>query len=186
MTAIRQKNVTAAQWSANGNDVAPADLTKEENVVFGSNVFSIKTQKERLPADVFERLQGTLEKGEALDVELADAVAEAMKDWALENGATHYTHVFQPLTIRGHTIRNRIFSTGHDTKMPENFAVSDAMRMSQASASSVPPPRAIPFTAPGMPRRRTVFSAASGKARRGRGVCIMMNGNIAGFWRAAR
>ncbi|HMT06204.1 MAG: glutamine synthetase III [Solirubrobacterales bacterium] len=98
MTAIRQKNVTAAQWSANGSDVAPADLTKEENVVFGSNVFSIKTQKERLPADVFARLQGTLEKGEALDVELADAVADAMKDWALENGATHYTHVFQPLT----------------------------------------------------------------------------------------
>ena len=98
MTAIRQKNVTAAQWSANGSDVAPADLTKEENVVFGSNVFSIKTQKERLPADVFTRLQGTLERGEALDIELADAVADAMKDWALENGATHYTHVFQPLT----------------------------------------------------------------------------------------
>ena len=98
MTAIRQKNVTAAQWDANGSAVESADLTKEENVVFGSNVFSIKTQKERLPADVFDRLQGTLEKGEALDTELADAVAEAMKDWALENGATHYTHVFQPLT----------------------------------------------------------------------------------------
>ena len=98
MTAIRQKNVTAAQWTANGSAVEPTDLTKEENVVFGSNVFSIKTQKERLPADVFERLQGTLERGEALDVDLADAVAEAMKDWALENGATHYTHVFQPLT----------------------------------------------------------------------------------------
>ncbi len=98
MTAIRQKNVTAAQWTANGSDVAPSDLTKEENVIFGSNVFSIKTQKERLPADIFDRLQGTLERGEALDVELADAVAEAMKDWALENGATHYTHVFQPLT----------------------------------------------------------------------------------------
>ncbi|MCB0863053.1 MAG: glutamine synthetase III [Solirubrobacterales bacterium] len=98
MTAIRQKNVTAAQWTANGSAVEPTDLTKEENVVFGSNVFSIKTQKERLPADVFDRLQGTLEKGEALDTELADAVAEAMKDWALENGATHYTHVFQPLT----------------------------------------------------------------------------------------
>ena len=98
MTAIRQKNVTAAQWTANGSDVAPSDLTKEENVIFGSNVFSIKTQKERLPSDIFDRLQGTLERGEALDVELADAVAEAMKDWALENGATHYTHVFQPLT----------------------------------------------------------------------------------------
>ncbi|MCB0869700.1 MAG: glutamine synthetase III [Solirubrobacterales bacterium] len=98
MTAIRQKNVTAAQWNANGSAVESTDLTKEENVVFGSNVFSIKTQKERLPADVFERLQGTLERGEALDVDLADAVADAMKDWALENGATHYTHVFQPLT----------------------------------------------------------------------------------------
>ncbi|HMW45750.1 MAG TPA: glutamine synthetase III, partial [Solirubrobacterales bacterium] len=48
--------------------------------------------------DVFDRLQGTLERGEALDVDLADAVADALKDWALENGATHYTHVFQPLT----------------------------------------------------------------------------------------
>ncbi|MCB0860854.1 MAG: glutamine synthetase III [Solirubrobacterales bacterium] len=98
MTAIRQKNVTAAQWTANGSAVEATDLTKEENVVYGSNVFSIKTQKERLPADVFDRLQGTLEKGEALDTELADAVADAMKEWALENGATHYTHVFQPLT----------------------------------------------------------------------------------------
>ena len=48
MTAIRQKNVTAAQWNANGSAVESTDLTKEENVVFGSNVFSIKTQKERL------------------------------------------------------------------------------------------------------------------------------------------
>ncbi len=98
MTASRQKNVTAAQWSSNGSVVDQGDLTKDENVVFGENVFSIATQRERLPDDVFERLQGTLERGEALDVELADAVADAMKDWALENGATHYTHVFQPLT----------------------------------------------------------------------------------------
>lgn len=98
MTASRQKNLTAAQWSSNGSTVDQGDLTKDENVVFGENVFSIATQRERLPDDIFARLQGTLERGEALDVELADAVAEAMKDWALENGATHYTHVFQPLT----------------------------------------------------------------------------------------
>jgi glutamine synthetase len=55
-------------------------------------------QAERLPQDVFEKLQLILEKGEALDTSLADAVAKAMKDWALEKGATHYTHVFQPLT----------------------------------------------------------------------------------------
>ena len=50
------------------------------------------------PSDVFEKLQATLAGGEALDPSLADAVAEAMKEWALENGATHYTHMFQPLT----------------------------------------------------------------------------------------
>ena len=98
MTPTRQQNVTAAQWFPNGSTVEPTDLTDDENVVFGSHVFSIETQKDRLSEDVFNRLQGTLEKGEALDVELADEVAGAMKEWALENGATHFTHVFQPLT----------------------------------------------------------------------------------------
>ena len=98
MTPTRQQNVTAAQWFPNGSTVEPTDLTDNKNVLFGSNVFSIETQKERLSEDVFNRLQGTLEKGEALDVELADEVAGAMKEWALENGATHFTHVFQPLT----------------------------------------------------------------------------------------
>ncbi len=98
MSPTRQQNVTAAQWFPNGSTVEPTDLTNDENVVFGSNVFSIETQRERLSEDVFNRLQGTLERGEALDVELADEVASAMKDWALEHGATHFTHVFQPLT----------------------------------------------------------------------------------------
>ena len=55
-------------------------------------------QRQRLPKDVYRKLQRTLEKGEAIDSSLADAVANAMKEWALENGATHYTHMFQPLT----------------------------------------------------------------------------------------
>jgi glutamine synthetase len=137
MTAIRQKNVTAAQWSANGSDVAPADLTKEENVVFGSNVFSIKTQKERLPADVFDRLQGTLERGEALDVELADAVAEAMKDWALENGATHYTHVFQPLTGLTAEKHDSFFSPTDDGRSIARFKGSELIQ-GEPDASSFP------------------------------------------------
>jgi glutamine synthetase len=98
MTPSRQQNVTAAQWFPDGTSVEAVDLTQEKNIVFGSNVFSASTQRERLSDDVFTRLQGTLERGEALDVDLADAVAEAMMDWALENGATHFTHVFQPLT----------------------------------------------------------------------------------------
>jgi len=98
MTRIRQQNVTAAQWSSNGEALGALDLTLPENNPFGANVFSVAVQRERLPGDVFEKLQATLEGGEALDPSLADAVAEAMKEWALENGATHYTHMFQTLT----------------------------------------------------------------------------------------
>ena len=98
MTRIRQKNVTAAQWSPNGESIGAPDLTQIDNHSFGANVFSSAEQKKRLQPEVYEKLQATLERGEALDLSLADAVAEAMKEWALEKGATHYTHVFQPLT----------------------------------------------------------------------------------------
>jgi glutamine synthetase len=98
MTRIRQQNVTAAQWSSNGESLGAIDLTQPENDAFGANVFSVSVQRERLPGDVFEKLQTALEKGEAIDAGTADAVASAMKDWALEKGATHFTHVFQPLT----------------------------------------------------------------------------------------
>jgi glutamine synthetase len=94
----RQQNVTAAQWSANGSALGSPDLTLPGNQVFASNVFSPAVQRSRLPKHVYKALQRTLAKGEALDTTLADAVAQAMKDWAMEKGATHYTHWFQPLT----------------------------------------------------------------------------------------
>jgi glutamine synthetase len=95
---IRQQNVTAAQWNSNGGALGAPDLTSPDNQVFGVNVFSPAIQRQRLPKDVFRRLSQTLAKGEPLDTSLADAVALAMKEWALEKGATHYSHVFQPLT----------------------------------------------------------------------------------------
>jgi glutamine synthetase len=98
MSRIRQQNVTAARWSPNGSALGAVDLSQPGNNPFGENVFSPSVQRQRLPKDVFKRLQRTLEKGEAIDPTLADAVAAAMKDWALERGATHYTHMFQPLT----------------------------------------------------------------------------------------
>jgi glutamine synthetase len=95
---IRQQNVTAAQWNSNGGALGAPDLTSPDNQVFGVNVFSPAVQRQRLPKDVFRRLSQTLARGEALDTSLADAVAIAMKEWALEKGATHYSHWFQPLT----------------------------------------------------------------------------------------
>jgi glutamine synthetase len=98
MARIRQQNVTAAQWSANGGALGSPDLTLPANQVFGANVFSVEVQRQRLPKHVFKALQGSLARGDALDPALADSVAQAMKEWALERGATHYTHWFQPLT----------------------------------------------------------------------------------------
>jgi glutamine synthetase len=95
---IRQTNVQAAQWSVDGNAMGAPDLTNSDNQIFGANVFSPLIQRQRLPKDVYKKLSKTLARGEALDTSLADAVALAMKEWALEKGATHYAHVFQPLT----------------------------------------------------------------------------------------
>jgi glutamine synthetase len=98
MSRTRQQNVTAAQWTANGTALGTQDLNQPGIHPFGQNVFSPALQRQRLPKDVFERLQATLERGEPLDPSLADAVAKEMREWAMERGATHYTHWFQPLT----------------------------------------------------------------------------------------
>lgn len=66
--------------------------------LFGCNVFNEEVQRERLPKPIFKALQKTIKQGVALDSTIADSVASAMKDWAIEKGATHYTHIFQPMT----------------------------------------------------------------------------------------
>ena len=66
--------------------------------IFGSMVFDSRVMKARLSADVYHSLKQTIQKGTKLDLSVANAVAAAMKDWAVENGATHFTHWFQPLT----------------------------------------------------------------------------------------
>ncbi len=98
MARTRQQNVTAAQWSANGGALGAPDLTEPGSYPFGDSVFSPAVQKDRLPKDVYKQLQATLDRGEALDPSLADAVAKEMREWAMEKGATHFTHWFQPLT----------------------------------------------------------------------------------------
>src|SRR5687768_14495245 len=98
MPRLRSQNVTAAQWSPNGGSIGQSDLTQPGANVFGDNVFSGTVQRQRLPKAAYKQLQQTLAEGRALEPDLADAVAAAMKEWALEKGATHFTHWFQPLT----------------------------------------------------------------------------------------
>jgi len=98
MPRTRTQNVLAAQWSPNGDSLGSPDLTLPANQIFGANVFSPAVQRQRLPKSVYQQLQRTLARGEALDTSLADQIAAAIKDWALERGATHFTHWFQPLT----------------------------------------------------------------------------------------
>jgi len=68
------------------------------NEIFASNVFGDSVMKERLPKATYKALKKTIEKGTVLEPEVADIVASAMKDWAVEKGATHFTHWFQPMT----------------------------------------------------------------------------------------
>ena len=65
---------------------------------FGSQVFDDRVMKARLPYNVYTSLKKTIDEGASLNHEIANAVADAMKDWAVEHGATHFTHWFQPLT----------------------------------------------------------------------------------------
>lgn len=66
--------------------------------LFGSNVFNDEVMKNSLPKEVYKSLRKTIDEGKPLDASIASAVANAMKDWAVSKGATHYTHWFQPLT----------------------------------------------------------------------------------------
>ncbi|HYH63739.1 MAG TPA: glutamine synthetase III [Urbifossiella sp.] len=98
MGTARQKAIEAianTEYDLNQLDFKTHQLKD----LFGANVFSEEVQKARLPKPVFKALQNTIKKGAQLtDPAVADAVASAMKDWALEHGATHYTHLFQPMT----------------------------------------------------------------------------------------
>lgn len=83
-------------WNAkqNGHETAPPRIES----LFCEDVFSLRTMRQRLPKDVYHRFMDTIQHGKTIDMQVADVVAAAMKDWAVERGATHFTHWFQPLT----------------------------------------------------------------------------------------
>ncbi|MGC8639213.1 MAG: glutamine synthetase III [Isosphaeraceae bacterium] len=87
---------TVTAWPIHGRR-APRSTTSILQL-FGANVFSDDAMRARLPENVYKTLRDTIKKGVPLDASIADVVAAAMKDWALDRGATHYTHWFQPMT----------------------------------------------------------------------------------------
>ena len=86
--------MTTTARSFNGGPVA----NERVDSIFGSDIFSRGMMRQRLPKEVYRSLLRTIDRGEPLDPAVADVVAASMKDWAIENGASHYTHWFQPLT----------------------------------------------------------------------------------------
>ncbi len=90
--------VPATQAHEPGNGSAAASPAERVPDLFASNVFTIERMRQRLPRGVFEALIGAMRRGMPLAAPVADVVANAMKDWAIEKGATHYCHWFQPMT----------------------------------------------------------------------------------------
>lgn len=96
-SAARQNAIAAVTaWQSNGTRLNFKETPVRS--VFGVNVFSDDVMRARLPEHIYKAIRNTLKKGAPLDPSVADVVATVMKEWAIEKGATHYTHWFQPMT----------------------------------------------------------------------------------------
>src|SRR5687767_4299937 len=87
-----------SNWSATQGQRVVTAAAKKMTDEFGSLTFNDEMQRARLPKDVYRALRRAIAQGESLDASVADIIATALKDWAVEHGATHYTHWFQPMT----------------------------------------------------------------------------------------
>src|SRR5438445_3455934 len=95
-SALQNATKSIIEWGlANGKAHGARPSATE---IFGSLTFGEDAQRRRLPRDVYEALRRTVTHGEPLDASSADIIAAALKDWAVDAGATHYTHWFQPMT----------------------------------------------------------------------------------------
>lgn len=135
-STVRQSAVSAVTASqSNGKRVIARD--KPVGELFGSNVFSDKVMKERLPDKVYKALRDTIKKGAPIDPTIAGDVARAMRDWALEKGATHYTHWFLPMTGLTAEKHDSFLTPSEDGQAIAEFSGSELVR-GEPDASSFP------------------------------------------------
>ncbi len=114
-----------------------SDIMSTVPELFASNVFNDDVMRDKLPKDVYKSLRRTINRGEDLDINVANVVANAMKDWAVEHGATHYTHWFQPMTgITAEKHESFICPTGN-CKVIMDFSGKELIK-GESDASSFP------------------------------------------------
>ncbi len=105
--------------------------------IFGENVFNLQVMQDKLPKEVFKSLKKTIDEGTPLDAGIAGVVANAMKDWAVEKGATHYTHWFQPMTGITAEKHDSFISPTKDGKVIMDFSGKELV-VGEPDASSFP------------------------------------------------
>ena len=105
--------------------------------VFGKDVFNDDVMQAKLPKDVYKSWKKTLESGADLDLDIANVVAHAMKEWALDHGATHYTHWFQPLTGVTAEKHDSFLSPASNSKPVLEFSGKELIK-GEPDASSFP------------------------------------------------
>ncbi|MFZ4404267.1 MAG: glutamine synthetase III [Pseudobdellovibrionaceae bacterium] len=104
---------------------------------YGQNVFDLNKMKEKLPKDIFQKLQSTIQTGQKLSNDVANVVAQTVKEWSLSKGVTHYTHWFQPLTGLTAEKHDAFISPEGEQKVLEKFSGSQLVQ-SEPDASSFP------------------------------------------------
>ena len=104
---------------------------------FGSMVFGDATMQEKLPRETYRAMLRTIKNGKHLDLEVANVVANAMKDWAIEKGATHFTHWFQPMTGITAEKHDSFISPVSDGKVIMEFSGKELVK-GESDASSFP------------------------------------------------
>ena len=132
----RFDSVSAAKTWSRTRESRPVDRDLLPRI-FGEDTFGLREMQSRLPAKIYKQLVRTIEHGEEIDPGIADAVAAAMKDWALSRGATHYTHWFQPLTGSTAEKHDAFLKVGRDGRAITDFGGDDLVQ-GEPDASSLP------------------------------------------------
>ncbi len=134
-SALQDASKSIIEWGkASGKSVSPMPKATE---IFGSLTFNEPAQRQRLPKDVFKALRATVMQGTPLDGSAASVIAAALKDWAIEHGATHYTHWFQPLTGITAEKHDSFLSPSSDGRAVAEFSGKELIQ-GEPDASSFP------------------------------------------------